>query len=387
MWKIAKTEGKVKVYDVVIETESNSSYLKFSNIEELALINPNIITLTAKLQSQLKNVTMLSMWDGTIPTVHVAPQFKAFKISSCSTSKVVIDPNVTYETVYFAVVFDILKQLPKHLNSMKKLIKLELYQNHIEYVDMADFNGLNDLEHINLGQNKIIQVSENPIVLPDLKMFLLHENNLSYINFENWNATSLQNIRIERNQLLVAFGISIAFPRLRKVSLYANSFNCEWLNATLEELKTSSVSIEEENLTTCSENKMNSNELFKIMFHHKLVNKQQLLLQKQIESTKQELDTEDAKLKGSVQVLKQEIESLKRSQQTQQELEEAKAETLRKEIDGLKQLQTSAFAEIEQLKHKNDDLIEELYLQAVASERDQTESPIKKKKKWFDLLK
>ncbi|XP_038110542.1 leucine-rich repeat protein soc-2 homolog [Culex quinquefasciatus] len=151
--------------------------------------------------------------------------------------------------------FDISNNQLKVLNiasweaSRLKLLSFE--KNQLETVNMSHFNRFPNLETINLARNRIIEISSDPVELPELTEFDVSFNRLNEISFEHWNTSSVKQVRIAVNRLTTAHGLPKVFPALQQVSLVSNPFNCDWLDTTQDELKSRNVEIQESSMVTC----------------------------------------------------------------------------------------------------------------------------------------
>lgn len=249
--------------------------LNYTKYEEIGLLRPKIDVLTAKIQSRISNIKKFHAENGRIKTVDLMAHFIYFRISNCSTSAVLIKPSWTYQTENLSIVRSNLVKLPKHLNVLKNLQILYLHHNQIEFIDMAELDGLNKIKRISLHFNKIIEIRatlHNPVYLPKLEELYASKNRLVDINFKRWNASSLRTIDLNENQLQIALSITNTFPSLVYVDFHSNPLNCEWLTTTLEKLKArKNVIIAHESETKCNNNgpaldELTSQVLFKEMF-------------------------------------------------------------------------------------------------------------------------
>ncbi|XP_038111513.1 uncharacterized protein LOC119767297 [Culex quinquefasciatus] len=248
---------------IVIEMEQETdpvfpSDLNYTGYKYIELKTPKLNVLTTEMQSTISTMENFTALHGWINSVHLMAHFSSLKIYNCSTSEVVINPNRTYKMEHLSIVYGNLAKLPKHLNVLKNLEKLYLHDNKIEFVEMAEFNGLNKLKRLALQRNKVVEIRatlQNPAILPKLEIFSGHENRLVDVSFEHWNTTSLGEIWLRDNQLQIALSFPSAFPALKNVHIYNNPFNCQWLTSTMKELKArSNVTIYSESETSCDKN-------------------------------------------------------------------------------------------------------------------------------------
>ncbi|EDS38747.1 conserved hypothetical protein [Culex quinquefasciatus] len=249
-------DGAMRIYRLEIENEQDVSKLNFPNHEEVILNSPRISVLSVQMLLQLRSVKTFWIQNGTVPVAHVTPQIRKMVIRNCSTSDVIIDPRGEYEMKHFTLIYGELKALPPNLNSMKKLEKLSLNENKIEYVNLADLAGLKNLKELSLLRNKIFQIHAPALQIadfPNLEKLNAGSNRLTGIDFERWNAPSLRVVYLQRNQLAAVLSLPGALPALVEVSLYENPLSCEWYNLAKRELKVRKVKILNKDQTVCEE--------------------------------------------------------------------------------------------------------------------------------------
>ncbi|EDS38738.1 conserved hypothetical protein [Culex quinquefasciatus] len=202
----------------------------------------------------------MDSWLGFICLLLVA------QINVCRAEKIWIDPNypkklvIDFEdgndpTQQLRLSYNALNKILKHLNMLKNLERLFLDDNEIEFIEMAEFNGINNLGMLALQRNKITDIQatlQNPAILPQLKEFDAAQNHLTDISFEHWNATLLSGLYLEGNKLQIAISLPGKFTGLRRVALGDNPLNCEWLQSTLKQFEERRVEISDQYNPKCN---------------------------------------------------------------------------------------------------------------------------------------
>lgn len=245
---------------IIIEYDNNDkpnlpADLNYSSNAKIKLENPMFDVLTTEKQSKLSHMTEIYAVYGIIEEIELLPNFKKVHIEDCRTKNVIINPKETYQTEELTIVYNKLEKLPQNLKLMTNLKTIQLHDNYMEFIEMADLSGLNNLQEINLAGSIIYEVRatlQNPVYLPRLEKVYLDRNRLGYINFEHWNASSVDEIRLYKNQLQIALGITSSFPGLKHVNIHTNPLNCQWLAEFLQDMKNLKVSVQNVDETSCN---------------------------------------------------------------------------------------------------------------------------------------
>ncbi|XP_053663951.1 toll-like receptor 7 [Anopheles marshallii] len=101
-----------------------------------------------------------------------------------------------------------LQHVPSCLTTFPNMTSITLDNNSIRHVEMRDFVGLNKLENVDLGENKLLSLTfGNDVVLPKLKRLRLYnscicEVNTSDINMERMPMLKVHFIVVKENQYL-----------------------------------------------------------------------------------------------------------------------------------------------------------------------------------------
>lgn len=223
-----------------IETDDDSYKLAYPTHRIVYMMDVRIHNLTAAMISQLKSVEILRVIGDELKILHIIPQFEAVDISSCRTEAVVIDPSGDFKLKNMTISQGELETLPKNLCALTQLELLRLPYNSITHVNTDEFSGLVHLRKIDLSRNRIVQISStgNGVHLPRLQSFLLSFNELTDLNFEQWNASSLHEVDFSHNRLTIARSLVSSFPKLKMVRLDNNPLNCLWRDYIEKELLT-----------------------------------------------------------------------------------------------------------------------------------------------------
>lgn len=194
----------------------------------------------ADLSSELLgNTTELWILDGSAPKVHLKPSLKSFTSLRAGTREVVIDPADNFQLELFDLEGS-LQDVPRNVQFLRRLAVLDLCQNHIESVDLDQFNGMSHLRKINLGWNRIRTVTATNVNLPALAELFLHGNQLTSLDLTHLNAPNLQRLYVSSNQLERIDGFPAGFSQLARVDLHFNRWRCDWLRRAEELLRVNS---------------------------------------------------------------------------------------------------------------------------------------------------
>lgn len=244
-----------EIQSFVINTERDIEQL--SQFAEYSSINfkwPTMSTMSSKMFAKLPALNDLKIDRGKVPTVEIVPQLEHLQLDSCQTINIIINSAQEFKLKSLIVWKTSLAKLPQSITSLKQLTQLDLSDNQIEFINLDEFSGLLMLRSLHLNSNKIKKLSHSPqatINLPSLELFYLHENQLTNLSFENWNATAVRHLHLHRNRIPMAVSVLSAFPVLRDVRIHGNPLNCVWRDFLVEELLVRNVKIYKEDESKC----------------------------------------------------------------------------------------------------------------------------------------
>ncbi|XP_055628283.1 uncharacterized protein LOC129769825 [Toxorhynchites rutilus septentrionalis] len=123
----------------------------------------------------------------------------------------------------------------KHLTNLEELW---LDGNQLEFLEMDNFVGMQQLKKLSLAGNKIEQITTSSnIELPALEMFSLESNHLTKLNVKNWTMLQLTELRLGRNQLVKLDVDNFDhFVSLEGLALADNAWYCNWLRKALADI-------------------------------------------------------------------------------------------------------------------------------------------------------
>uniref|UniRef100_A0A8D8DJH3 Matrix-remodeling-associated protein 5 n=2 Tax=Culex pipiens TaxID=7175 RepID=A0A8D8DJH3_CULPI len=244
-----------EIQSFVINTEKDIEQL--SQFAEYSSINfkwPTMSTMSSILFAKLAALNDLKIDRGKVLTVEIVPQLEHLQLDSCQTIDLIVNPAQEYKLKSLIVWKTPLAELPKNITYLKQLNQLDLSDNQIEFINLDKLSGLLKLRSLHLNSNKIkrlIHSSQATINLPSLELIYLHENQLTNLSFENWNATSVRHLHLHRNRIPMAVSVLSAFPVLRDVRIHDNPLFCVWKNFLVEELLARNVKIYKEDELKC----------------------------------------------------------------------------------------------------------------------------------------
>ncbi|XP_055619243.1 leucine-rich repeat-containing G-protein coupled receptor 4-like [Toxorhynchites rutilus septentrionalis] len=218
--------------------------LQYPTHKKVRLNNAEIPYLTVEILGHLKSIKVLKIGYSILKTIHVLPQLETLHLDASRVSEVIINPVDSFDLEELIVIRGDLTKLPANITTLGKLRKLRLRSCKIEYVNADDLSGLQHLESIDLGHNRIASVSSSAVKLPQLELLDLSFNRLVEVNFKNWNAPKLREINLSVNKLTIAASILQSFPHLHDLLLSGNQWHCSWRDYIVNEAKARDVAID-----------------------------------------------------------------------------------------------------------------------------------------------
>ncbi|XP_055625497.1 leucine-rich repeat-containing protein 40-like [Toxorhynchites rutilus septentrionalis] len=207
-----------------------SDRLNLPSEEEIALLDPTLPYLSAKLLNISNATKILRIHEGHVPRVYLKPTLLEFLVIDSGTEELLIDAVDNRVTTLLEVSANLLNHVPANVNRLKNLTKLYLCGNLIETVHMDQFNGLEKLHTLYLLANHISTISTtNIVLLPSLCVFSASGNQLETLDISHWEIDKLTTLNVRRNKLQFITGLENRFNQLEVLELRENKVNCQWL--------------------------------------------------------------------------------------------------------------------------------------------------------------
>lgn len=223
------------------DSAASSNSLSFPDVPLLYLDNCTIDDFSQHFASHIPSTTeSLFILDGYVPKVYLKPSLKSFTALRAATAEIAIDPDDNHNLEILDIE-GLLQSIP-FVWHLKKLATLDLCVNEIKSWNLNHLDGLGQLRKLNLGHNQIDTViSSSEVNLPALKELFLHDNRITTLDLTHLKADRLERLYLSQNHLIQIEGFPQRFNHLRRVDLYQNKWNCEWLERTLSVLKNAGV--------------------------------------------------------------------------------------------------------------------------------------------------
>lgn len=206
--------------------EQTSIQLQFAHLEELS----------ARMLYRMRNVERLDIFNSYIRKSFLKPELKCFRVSRCQLNELSIDTAEHYQLAELHLPENELASLPDGLNHLSNLTLIDLSNNHLSYLDMNQFNGLDKLSDLGLSYNSIMVVfSTGPVQLPSLLFYNLARNSINTIDISRWNFSNLQELDVSFNSLERIDNVLDQLPSLINFNVDGNGWNCAWRDAFLEQ--------------------------------------------------------------------------------------------------------------------------------------------------------
>lgn len=214
-----------------ITAEPHSCRVEFPDHTSIQLQFAHLEDLSARILYRMTNVGRLDVFNSYIRKAFLKPELKYFRVSRCQLNEVQIDTAESYQLTELHLPENELATVPNGLSLLSNLTMLDLSNNHLSYLDMQQFSGLDKLTILGLSYNNIkVVFSTGPVNLSSLMFLNLAHNSMNTLDISRWNASKLQELDVSSNSLHRIDDILSQLPALNNINFDNNQWNCTWMN-------------------------------------------------------------------------------------------------------------------------------------------------------------
>lgn len=237
----------VKIHDFRLPADVGA----IPNKERLLFYGAVVDMLPYNFTEHFDKCIFIKFESGSVKVIHINEKLTNIELLGTYTENVIIQKQKHYQLESFVCNIGKLTRIPKNMNQLKKLNKLELSNNLIESVQMDQFDGLNHLKTIDLSSNNIKHIySHGSVSLPLLTGLNLNFNHVQRFDVCSWNMPSLSFLELDHNNL-IHFPVQ-HFRKLQFLYIDENPLNCAWKDSLLKSntmiSNLLSISCDEENM-------------------------------------------------------------------------------------------------------------------------------------------
>lgn len=203
-----------------------------TNLLELVLMDNDLAQSPNIYINEISNLENVDVSRTNISSIYIQFQMLKYRASGNLISQITLPADASSSN-FKLLELDLSDNFILHLNNLthfQKLEKLNLAFNGIENIAAEIFARLNKLKHLTLGGNNIknINFGWSSLVYLDLSY-----NNFDSFEFEHL-AANLEEIHLEGNNLTsIDTGMRRMAPKLTRIGLNNNSFDCQQLRFDL----------------------------------------------------------------------------------------------------------------------------------------------------------
>lgn len=214
-----------------VTAEPHSCRVEFPDHTSIQLQFADLEELSARMLYRMINVERLDIFNSKIKSAFLKPELKYFRVSRCQLNDLQIDTAEEYQLTELHLPENELASVPNGLNRLTSLTLIDLSNNHLSYLDMQQFTGLDKLTILGLSYNSIkVVFSTGSVQLPSLAFLNLAHNSINTLDISRWNLSTLQELDVSSNSLERIDNIPDQLPALKNVNFDGNKWNCNWRN-------------------------------------------------------------------------------------------------------------------------------------------------------------
>ncbi|KXJ76759.1 hypothetical protein RP20_CCG009027 [Aedes albopictus] len=196
------------VLNITIEPEESHATVMFEDARRLIIEHSAISAFSELLFHNLPDVESITLKGGNITAVNFSSDtLTSLRIDKTGLQNLSIAPEPNHSLNTLLINRNFIATLPKSIRYLYALSILDLSQNRIEYINLDWFQQMNNLLVLDLSWNRIARMdASSELRLPRLKNFFVSYNHLSQIPW-----------------------FPIGFPKLERIRLAENYWNCAWV--------------------------------------------------------------------------------------------------------------------------------------------------------------
>lgn len=196
------------VLNITIESEESFATVMFEEARRLVIEHSNIPTFSETLFHNLPDVEAITLKGGNVTTINFSSDtLSTLRIDKTGLQHLNITPGPNHSLNTLLINRNFITTLPKTIHYLYALSILDLSQNRIEYINLNWFQQMDNLLVLDLSWNHIAQMdASSELRLGRLKSFFVSYNHLSQIPW-----------------------FPIGFPKLERIRLSDNYWNCPWV--------------------------------------------------------------------------------------------------------------------------------------------------------------
>ncbi|KXJ72566.1 hypothetical protein RP20_CCG017691 [Aedes albopictus] len=188
--------------------EESHATVMFEDARRLVIEHSAIPTFSEMLFHNLPDVESITLKGGNISAVNFSSDtLTSLRIDKTGLQNLSITPEPNHSLNTLLINRNYIATLPKSIRYLYALSILDLSQNRIEYINLDWFQQMNNLLVLDLSWNRIARIdASSELRLSRLKNFFASYNHLSQIPW-----------------------FPIGFPKLERIRLAENYWNCAWV--------------------------------------------------------------------------------------------------------------------------------------------------------------
>ncbi|XP_062534683.1 phospholipase A2 inhibitor beta-like [Armigeres subalbatus] len=213
-----------------VSAEPHSCRIDFPENSAIQLQFAHLETLSARLLYRMTHVERLDIVNSYIRSAFLKPELKYFRVSRCQLNELQIDKAEVYQLTELLLPENELASVPNGVNLLTNVTLIDLSNNHLSFLDMNEFTGLDKLTILGLSYNNIkVVFSTGPVELPSLMFLNFANNSINTLDISRWNISKLHELDVSSNKLeRIDNNLLDQLPAIHNVNFAENPWNCPW---------------------------------------------------------------------------------------------------------------------------------------------------------------
>ncbi|XP_019551582.2 uncharacterized protein LOC109421525 [Aedes albopictus] len=194
---------------VISEQKWNISSIDLSSVilppefEKFRLVGVNGSFPLVDFFSSKPRLQKVHIYDSVMYVVEIPPMLESLLVTGCQTRQVVIGKTGKDGYAMHTLVLreTEISEIPQRIDQLKPLKSLDMAYNLLKKINFTEFNGLEELDFVDLSYNFIGNISIDTVDLPKLLKLDLHQNLLKRIPRNFGQLRSLEELNLSHNML------------------------------------------------------------------------------------------------------------------------------------------------------------------------------------------